>query len=231
MIAELGKLNDMSRNQASTGRAGQLPAGSASKPISVAIIEDDPIPRAGLVQAVRELPGIELVNDSPSVEGYERQRLEPAQLILLDLRLRGGGLSGPDAVAHLCEQGSRVLVVSMFEQEEAVLDAITAGAHGYLTKEAEADEVAKAIVTVADGRPYFSATVAGYLLREPIRLTDREKQVLRLLAEGATSAEIASELFVSLKTVNGHLDRIRDKTGCRRRAELTSFAYRRGLIK
>jgi DNA-binding NarL/FixJ family response regulator len=119
----------------------------------------------------------------------------------------------------------------MFEQEEAVLDAIAAGAHGYLTKEAEAEEVAKAIATVADGRPYFSATVAGYLLREPIRLTDREKQVLRLLAAGETDAQIAAELVVSLRTVNGHLERIRNKTGFRRRAELTSFAYRRGLVK
>lgn len=221
----------MGKNQTLASNAGQLAGVSVGQPISVAIIEDDPIPRAGLVHAVRDLPGIELVNDSPSVESYERQQSGPAQLILLDLRLRGGGLSGPDAIAHLCQQGSRVLVVSMFEQEEAVLDAITAGAHGYLTKEAEAEEVARAIMTVAGGRPYFSATVAGYLLREPIRLTDREKQVLRLLAEGATSAEIAAELFISLKTVNGHLDRIRDKTGCRRRAELANFAYRRGLVK
>jgi DNA-binding NarL/FixJ family response regulator len=221
----------MRKNQALASKTGQLTAVSGGKPISVAIIEDDPMTRAGLVQAVRELPGIELVDDSPSVEKYQRRQLGPVELILLDLRLRGGGLSGPDAVRHLCDQGSRVLVVSMFEQEEAVLDAITAGAHGYLTKEAEAEEVAKAITTVADGRPYFSATVAGYLLREPIRLTNREKQVLRLLAAGETDAQIAAELVVSLRTVNGHLERIRNKTGFRRRAELTSFAYRRGLVK
>jgi DNA-binding NarL/FixJ family response regulator len=221
----------MGKNQSLAGKPGQLTAPGAGRPISVAIIEDDPIPRAGLVQAVRDLPGIELVDDSPSVEKFERRRLGPVGLILLDLRLRGGGLSGPDAVQHLCDLGSRVLVVSMYEDEDAVLGALEAGAHGYLTKEAEAEEVAKAITAVAEGRPYFSATVAGYLLRNRIQLTDREKQVLRLTAEGATSAEIASRLVVSLKTVNGHLDRIRDKTGCRRRAELTTFAYRRGLIK
>ncbi len=197
----------------------------------MAIIEDDPITRDGLVRAVRELPGIELVADEPSVEKFAQHRLGTVDLILLDLRLRGGGLSGPSAVQHLCDLGSRVLVVSMFDQEDAVLNALEAGAHGYLTKEAEAQEIAKAITTVAEGRPYFSATVAGYLLRKRIQLTDREKQVLRLTAEGATSAEIAAELVISLKTVNGHLDRIRDKTGCRRRAELASLAYRRGLVE
>ena len=198
--------------------------------ISVAIIEDDPLFRDGLARAVRDVPGVELVGSSPSVEFHDRHHPELVELVLLDLRLRGGGLSGSDGIKHLCERGSRVLVVSMFEQEEAVLDAMTAGAHGYLTKEAEAEEVARAITAVAAGRPYYSATVAGLLLRA-IRLTDREKQVLRLLAEGETDAEIAAALVVSPRTVNGYLEHIRDKTGLRRRAELTSYAYRRGLVR
>lgn len=84
-----------------------------------------------------------------------------------------------------------MLVVSVEEREAPVLDAIGAGACGFLTKEAEPDEIIRAVTAVAAGRTYFSPTVAGYLLREPVRLTEREKEILRLVASGETDRDIA----------------------------------------
>lgn len=201
-----------------------------SPPVGVVIIEDHPVTRLGLAEVIAQAPGLELVAVAGSVEEYESRFRPGVDVVLLDLGLRDGGLEGPAAVRHLRGTGVAVLVVSMYGEEMPVLDAIGAGAHGYLTKEAEPDEIARAVKAVASGGTYFSATVAGYLLRTPTRLTEREAEILRLVASGETAADIASQLFITEKTVNGHLERIRDKTGYRRRADLTRLAYERGII-
>jgi DNA-binding NarL/FixJ family response regulator len=198
--------------------------------INVAIIEDHPVTRLGLAEVVTRASGLELVTAACSVEEYEGRPTHNVNVVVLDLGLSGTGLEGPAAVRHLRGTGIVVLVVSMYGEEMPVLDAIGAGANGYLTKDAEPDELVRAIRMVASGGTYFSATVAGYLLRTPTRLTERETEILRLVASGETAADISRELFISEKTVNGHLERIRDKTGYRRRADLTRLAYERGII-
>jgi DNA-binding NarL/FixJ family response regulator len=198
--------------------------------INVAIVEDHPITRMGLAEVIMRAPGLELVAATGSVEEYESRVALNTHVIVLDLGLTGTGLDGPAAVRHLRSADVAILVVSMYGEEFPVLDAIGAGAHGYLTKEAEPDEVIRAIKTVAHGKTYFSATVAGYLLRTPTRLTERETEILRLVAGGETTTDISKQLFISEKTVNGHLERIRDKTGYRRRADLTRLAYERGIL-
>ncbi len=123
-----------------------------------------------------------------------------------------------------------MLVVSASNGRADVLDAIAAGASGYVTKGAEPSEIVTAVGVVARGGTYVSATLAAYLLRAEIALTGREKEILRLVASGETDQAIAEKLTVSVRTVRSHLDRIRDKTGRRRRADLTRLAYERGIV-
>ena len=131
--------------------------------IRVGIVEDHPVFRKGLMQVVEAAPGLELAGVARSVDDFDTLRLGGV-IVLLDLQLPGSRLEGPDAVAHLVGRGHQVLVVSASEQPVDVVQAIGAGARGYLSKQAEETEILGAIQAVAQGRPYVSATLAGYLL-------------------------------------------------------------------
>jgi len=197
--------------------------------IRVAIVEDHPVFRKGLMQVVEVAPGLELAGVARSVDDFDTLRLSGV-IVLLDLQLPGSRLEGPGAVAHLVGSGHQVLVVSASEQPADVVQAIGAGARGYLSKQAEETEILGAIQAVAQGRTYVSATLAGYLLLAPIPITAREREILELVAGGETDQDIAEQLSISVRTVHSHLDRIRDKTGSRRRADLTRLAIERGII-
>jgi DNA-binding NarL/FixJ family response regulator len=198
--------------------------------IRVAIVEDHPVFRKGLIQVVEAAPGLELAGVARSIEEFTTLRLSDDVIVLLDLQLPGSRLQGPDAVAHLVTAAHQVLVVSASETPADVVQAIGAGARGYLTKQADEPEILGAIQAVADGRTYVSATLAAYLLEAPIQITAREREILELVAGGETDQDIAEQLTISVRTVHSHLDRIRDKTGSRRRADLTRFAIERGII-
>lgn len=202
-----------------------------NRQVRVAIIEDDPATRKGFATIIDETEHMSLSVAVASVEEFNRRNEHRPDVVLLDLWLRGGGLEGADAVTDLIGRGHRVLVVSMSEEELPVMDAISAGAHGYLTKEAEPAEILRAIDQVAEPEgTYYSPTVAGHMLRERPKLSDREREVLTLVARGETTTDIAERLHIEPCTVNGHLDSIRNKTGERRRAGLAGFAYELGLI-
>lgn len=200
--------------------------------ISVAIVDDHPVYRQGLAMAIDVADDLTLVDCAASVEAFDA--LDPkADVVLLDLHLPG--LQGAEAVAHVCLKGYRVLVVSAAGTPEDVIDAIAAGAAGYLTKEAETAEITAAVRVVAGGATYVSPTLASYLLRADklstaFTLTKREREVLSLVAAGETDQDIADHLVIAKTTVHSHLDRIRDKSGARRRAELTSLAHRLGIV-
>jgi DNA-binding NarL/FixJ family response regulator len=196
--------------------------------IGVAVVEDHPIFRKGLVQVIDAAPDLRLTGASRSVEELDAHGGARAEVVLLDLHLPG--LSGAAAVTHLCARGQSVLVVSASEAAADVVEAIGAGARGYLTKQAEEAEIVGAIRAVAEGRTYVSATLASYLLQAPIRITEREREILELVAGGETDQDIAELLQLSVRTVHSHLDRIRNKTGSRRRADLTRFALERGIV-
>jgi DNA-binding NarL/FixJ family response regulator len=195
----------------------------------VAIVEDHPVFRKGLTQVVEAAPGLELTGVARSVDELDTLRLSADAVVLLDLQLPGR-LQGAAAVAHLVGHGHHVLVVSASEAPADVVQAIGAGARGYLSKQAEEAEILGAIQAVAQGGSCVSATLAAYLLRAPIRITEREREILELVAGGQTDQDIAEQLTISVRTVHSHLDRIRDKTGSRRRADLTRFAIQRGII-
>ncbi len=199
--------------------------------VSVVIVDDHPVYRQGLAMAVDEAADLELVGEANSIEAFDLLDVRP-DVVLLDLHLPGiGGAAG---VAHVCASGNRVLIVSAAGTPDDVIDAIAAGAAGYLTKEADADEITRAVRIVAGGATYVSPTLASYLLRADrtnatYTLTKRERDVLALVAAGETDRDIAEQLMIAKTTVHSHLDRIRDKTGARRRAELTNLAHRLGI--
>jgi DNA-binding NarL/FixJ family response regulator len=164
-------------------------------------------------------------------------RQPPGSVVLLDLGLPG--VAGAAAVLEVCELGHHVLVVSAQAEPEVVLGAIAAGARGFLSKDVDADELLIAIKTVAGGGAYVSAVVAGMIMKDnadrpavsaEAELSPREEQVLRLVAAGERDVDIALILGIGVRTVRGYLDRIRDKTGERRRPGLVKEAIRRGLM-
>jgi DNA-binding NarL/FixJ family response regulator len=197
--------------------------------IGVAIIEDHPLYRQGLMHTIEGTPGVRLLGAVGTIKEMADLGYAGVDVVLLDLHLPDG--SGADAVTRVKAFGPAVLVVSASDDRQSVVDAIGAGASGYLPKSSLADEISTATGVVAAGGTYVSAVLAAYLLRdEQGRKSDyellsaREREILSLLAEGETDAEIAEQLFISVRTVHSHLDRIRDKTGRRRRADLTRLA-------
>lgn len=203
--------------------------------ISVLIADDYPLVRAGLARALSGDPRFDVVGEA----GGGQEALDLAcelrpDVILLDLFMPGFG--GIVVLERLKDQGlaSRVLVVTASEQKDALLEALSAGASGYLTKRASVEEVRNAVVSVHGGGMVISPSMAGYLLRQfsaggqampdaPL-LSPRERDLLRLVAQGKTDKEIAAELYISSRTVQNHLGQIRDKTGLRRRSQLARWA-------
>jgi DNA-binding NarL/FixJ family response regulator len=181
-----------------------------------------PFFRAGLCQAIEAAPDMRLVAAVHCVEELQQQDLADGAVVVLDLNLPGR--RGPAAVRSVRAQGPAVLVLSASAAPTNVVQAVRAGAAGYLSKQVEEQELLAAIRTVAAGRIYVSPTLASYLLEAPGCLTPRERQILELVADGETDQDIADLLVISVHTVHSHLDRIRQKTGRRRRGELAALA-------
>jgi two-component system nitrate/nitrite response regulator NarL len=205
--------------------------------VRVAVIEDHPLYRVSVERVLAEAEFIELGAVVDSVARFHVHRQPPGSVVLLDLGLPG--VAGAAAVLEVCELGHHVLVVSAQAEPEVVLGAIAAGARGFLSKDVDADELLIAIKTVAGGGAYVSAVVAGMIMKDnadrpavsaDVELSPREEQVLRLVAAGERDVDIALILGIGVRTVRGYLDRIRDKTGERRRPGLVKEAIRRGLI-
>jgi DNA-binding NarL/FixJ family response regulator len=200
------------------------------------IIDDHPFYRLGLVEGLGASPGFEVVGEAGSVPEALESSHAP-DVVLLDLGLPGvRGWHAVEAVRSRWPQ-CRVLVLTASETRGDLLDVMGAGASGYLTKHAGTDELAQAIEKVAKGELFVTPRLASYLLEDDrvrtpdqFSLSRREREVLALLAEGARDREIADRLFISLSTVHSHLDRIRDKTGLRRRPELTRLAVEEGIV-
>jgi DNA-binding NarL/FixJ family response regulator len=200
--------------------------------ISVAIIDDHPLFRHGLAMAVEQAGDFTLVAGAASIEDFGRQDVI-ADVVLLDLHLQG--IDGAAGVAHVCARGPKVIVVSAAGAADDVIDALAAGAAGYLTKDAEARDIQLAVRAVASGQTYVSPTLASYLISAnrqraaslEHQLSPRELEILALVAAGETDRDIARQLFIATTTVYSHLERIRDKTGARRRAQLTRLYLER----
>jgi len=196
---------------------------------TVHVVEDHPLYRAALRNLIEATPDLNFGVCAESVEELAASSPTADAVVTLDLRLRG--VSDTEAVSRVARLGFRVLVISAYDDDIHVRSAMAAGARGYVTKHAVVHEILRALRTVSAGGRYLPPRLAARL-SEPIaaRLSNREQQVLALLAGGARDQDIADELKVSVRTVRSHLDRIREKTGRRRRPDLTRLAMEKGIV-
>jgi two-component system secretion response regulator SsrB len=208
----------------------QLPA------LRALVVDDHPCVVRGLVATLADL-GVDVCGQASTVSEALGTAFHP-DIVLLDLGLPG--VRGAEAIEAMRRRwpGVPVLVVTVAEDPHKLMVALAAGAGGYVLKNANDAELAEAVARVAKGELYVTPRLAMYLLEDERRhpakewsLTEREREILTLVAEGCRDREIAELLRLSVKGVQSHLTRIRDKTGCRRRAELTRRAIAMGLVQ
>ena len=220
---------------------------AASRPIRVLIADDQRVVREGLSMLVALIDDVEVVDTAR--DGAEAVRLAETHhpdVIMMDLRMPG--TDGIAATADLRERlpTARVLVLTTYADEDAIVPALQAGARGYLTKDASAEQIEAAIRAVHAGQTHLDPAVQERLVatvlsrpvavpgpgpgrKPPDGLTARETEVLTLLASGLSNAEIASRLYLSNATVKTHINRIFAKSGARDRAQAVRYAYQHGL--
>ncbi|MGW1503727.1 LuxR C-terminal-related transcriptional regulator [Streptomyces mirabilis] len=191
-------------------------------PTHVAVVSDCPLLQRGLERVIDAAPGLERVASVRRI-GEQQYEVDGADVALLNLQISTRDTA--DLITRLHQRGHAVVVLSTSSTQTDLFLFIEAGAQGYLSQKAEEAELLAAVRTVASGRSYFSAGFNNRCLRtHPPHITDREMQILELVASGATDREIASELKISEHTVHSHLDRLGSKTGSRRRADLIRLA-------
>ena len=210
--------------------------------IRVLIVDDHAVVREGLRALIDTEPGMELAGEAADgVEAVtQAQTLQP-DVILLDLMMpRKGGI---EAIGEImaADAGARILVLTSFAEDDKVFTAIKAGALGYLLKDASPSELLQAIRDVYRGEPSMHPTIARKLMRELRRpaelppteepLTERELEVLQLVARGLSNQEIADELFVSERTVRTHVSNILGKLHLANRTQAALYALREGLAR
>jgi len=206
------------------------------KPIRLLIADDHPVVRDGLNGMFAADPGFEVAGEA--ADGAEAVRLAAAlnpDVILMDLRMPG--MDGVTAITELSRRKipARVLVLTTYDTDSYVLPAIEAGATGYLLKDAPRAGLLRAVRAAADGHAVLAPSVATRLMSrvrapEPELLSQREFEVLELVAAGTTSREAAARLFISEATVKTHLLHIYAKLGVSDRAAAVAEAFNRGLL-
>ncbi|NUS00638.1 MAG: response regulator transcription factor [Kribbellaceae bacterium] len=204
--------------------------------ITLLLVDDHPVVRNGLRGMFEAAPGFTVLAEAPDgVQAVElAAELEP-DVILMDLRMPGGG--GLDAITELTRRGirSKVLVLTTWDTDTDKLPAIEAGATGYLLKDAPQEELFNAVRQAAEGRTVLSPAVASRLVTAvrnpaPAPLAARERQVLELVAKGTSNRDIARELFISEATVKTHLSHVFTKLGVTDRAAAVAKGYDQGIL-
>jgi DNA-binding NarL/FixJ family response regulator len=215
-------------------------------PIRVLIADDQRVVRDGLTMLVGLIDDVEVVGTAgDGLEAVERAEREHADVVLMDLRMPG--MDGAEATRRIRASlpATQVLVLTTYADDESLFVALRAGARGYLTKDASAEEIEQAIRALAAGRTHLDAAVQQRLVAAvlevqpsgtaqaqplPDDLSLREAEVLKLIAAGLSNTEIAVALFVSNATVKTHVNRIFAKIGARDRAQAVGYAYQHGLV-
>jgi DNA-binding NarL/FixJ family response regulator len=212
--------------------------------IRILLADDHAVLRAGLRALLEAEDEFEVVGEAGTgEEAVDRTRLSRPDVVVMDLSMPGmGGLEATRQIASL-DQGTRVLVLTVHAEEEYLLPVLEAGGSGYVRKTSADEDLIEAIHTVARNEVFLYPSAAKLLLQgyrtaeaggeidptEP--LSDREREVLALTAEGFSSSEIGKKLFLSPKTVDTYRARIMQKLGLTHRSELVRFALRTGMLK
>jgi DNA-binding NarL/FixJ family response regulator len=204
---------------------------------TVVLADDQRVVREGLATLLGLLPGIEVVGTASDGEEAVQlvERLRP-EVVLMDIRMPR--CDGVEATRRLRERSSptQVIVLTTYADDRSVIEALRAGARGFLTKDSGAEEIQRAIEAVVRGEAAIDPAVQHHLVEAvaakpelPHGLTPREAEVLALIAQGLSNAEIATRLFVSEATVKSHINHLFAKTGVRDRAQVVTYAYQHGL--
>jgi DNA-binding NarL/FixJ family response regulator len=215
---------------------------AASEPIRVLIVDDHPVYRDGLRALIQRSPDLALAGEaSTGAEAVTLASSRRPDVILMDLRMPE--MSGIDATRRILEDQpeGRILVLTMSEDDDSLFAAMRAGARGYIPKDADSEELVRAIRAAAFGEVIFGASIASRLMgffaaprsgpdRDPFpELTDRENEVLELIAQGRSNADIARELSISDKTVRNHTATVFAKLRVADRAQAIVRAREAGL--
>lgn len=219
--------------------------------IRVLIADDQPVVRDGLAMLLGLIDDVEIVaTTAHGIQAVEQARAERPDIVLMDLRMPR--LEGADATRQIlaAHPETRILVLTTYADDQFLFPALQAGARGYLTKDATAEEIEHAIRALIAGQTHLDPAVQQRLvtavldqgpptpggeptptsaLSLPDALTPREIEVLKLIADGLSNIEIADKLVLSNATVKTHINRIFDKTGARDRAQAVRYAYKHGL--
>jgi DNA-binding NarL/FixJ family response regulator len=212
--------------------------------IRVLLVDDQALVRGGFRMILRAEPDIEVVGEAGDGERAveEAARLEP-DVVLMDVRMPV--LDGIEATRRIvADRGARVLILTTFDLDEHVYDALEAGASGFVLKDIEPEKLAEAVRVVAAGDALLAPSVTRRLIGEFVRrrpqaegggrlgeLTEREAEVLRHLARGLTNQEIAASLHVSETTVKTHVGHVLGKLGLRDRVQAVILAYETGIVR
>ncbi|GII32512.1 response regulator [Planotetraspora mira] len=214
--------------------------------LRVLIADDQDLFRAGFGLILDAQPDMEVVGEAADGEGAiaEARRLQP-DVVLMDVHMPGK--NGIEATREICATtAAKVLVLTMFDLDEYVYDAVRAGASGFLLKDIRRDELAHAVRTVASGEALLAPAATRRLLEDLVRrpahgvapllaarlgaLTERERETLKLVARGLSNAEIAAALVVTEHTVKTHVSRMLTKLDLRDRVQAVVLAYESGLV-
>jgi DNA-binding NarL/FixJ family response regulator len=214
--------------------------------IRVLIADDQRVVRDGLTMLIGLIDGVEVVGTAgDGVEAVERAASDHPDVVVMDLRMPG--MEGAEATHRIRATlpGTQVLVLTTYADDQSLFPALQAGARGYLTKDASAEEIEQAIRALAAGRTHLDPAIQQRLVAAvlgaplgmradsralPDNLSPREAEVLKLIAAGLSNAEVAVALFVSNATVKTHVNRIFSKTGARDRAQAVRYAYQHGMV-
>jgi DNA-binding NarL/FixJ family response regulator len=213
--------------------------------VSVLIADDQALVRAGFRKLLEAEPGLRVVAEaSDGVEAVELARRQQPDIVLMDIRMPR--LDGLEATRRLLKgpTRTRVVMLTTFDLDEYVFDALTAGASGFLLKDAPPEQLIAAIQVVTGGDALLAPSITRRLIEEFVRrpparagpprqltgLTARELEVLRLLARGLSNAEIAAELVLGEATIKTHVGNLLTKLGLRDRVQAVVLAYESGLI-
>jgi DNA-binding NarL/FixJ family response regulator len=216
--------------------------------IRVAVADDQALVRSGFAVLLRSADDVEVVGEaSNGREAVELARRAGPDVMLMDIRMPE--MDGLEATRHITSEqateSTRVLILTTFDLDEYVFEALRAGASGFLLKDTLPDDLLAAVRVVADGEALLAPKVTRRLIEQfvqqpvaaPIEphpglrlLTDREREVLAAVARGLSNAEIAEQLFMSHATAKTHVSRLLTKLGARDRAQLVMLAYEAGVV-